>query len=925
MSAEVERFGTPDLSRPLAGLAVYTMYRGEPQQLLQWCNFHLNAGVSKLYVLLDCPDEALVSALPVDPRVHWEVMTQQAWDSFYPRGSQNVEAKQVGGFRWLARRAAAEGQGYLALVDADELISLYEPFTSIADGFPDAPAITLPVREMWYAETDVTTEPFAATLAVRKSSARRVNWSRAFGWRAQFLRNGLLGHDAGKSIYRLPIMANDITVHQPRKGPSATMTEELPATCGGILHFDCGSLGTWNAKWRARLNGGTVAAGLGPQRQAQQRLFSHELRQTPQNQAMFFRKFFSLDDEAQSLLQSHGLLEHVDDVGAMITGPLPLSSRPDDSTDTELVRLPSPAARTTFQFALVCDKRFVKPTFATMTSVLAHMGDKGSVRFVVLGDGLGAEDVLHLRSLERAAFDVQVLVHDITADLDRDVGTEDTKRATFGRIYLIDYLPEQRTVYLDGDVLATRDVGELFELNLGTACLAGVPDSAALRLVANPEGVPIQQRSRLIGITDNDPLEYLNGGVLILDLDNPDFRALALQSRSLVVMQGRALKQRDQDAMNIAFAGRKYRLESKFNYMTQFYTSDRCLDGDLVQRKYDAADASLIHFSGKIKPWETPQEEFYNGLYRRLVSDAEERVGVSCKFYFSRPGPQPRHDWTVDQWVEALESSPGRPALARPVADIAVVDLCDTGAYLRMSSAMYEFALAENLRLVASAQGRTLFTVPLDRLGHQEVHLSERLGPGVRRLSFNLPAALASCGGVARQLEMVLTHPTNDPHVGFVRSLGVFDILAAGSSATPDLLKEVRVDGGLETLEDGSLSGWYRPLVMRSGEVISLYIDGELAAVKSPSLHRSEPPNDDRVRGFKFNISHLFRARHAGEGELSVRITGANIPLHGSPLNVNDLDFRLRYDVGRDAWVESRGEPERRSLLERLRRRMMKE
>ena len=132
----------------------------------------------------------------------------------------------------------------------------------------------------------------------------------------------------------------------------------------------------------------------------------------------------------------------------------------------------------------------MKPTFATMSSTLSHMGELGSVRFVVLGDRLRVEDAMRLKELEHTRYDVEVVVHDITSDLDRDVGTKDLKRATFGRIYFVDYLPEQRTVYLDGDVLATRPFPELFEIDLGTAALAGVTDSSALRMVANPSGFP---------------------------------------------------------------------------------------------------------------------------------------------------------------------------------------------------------------------------------------------------------------------------------------------------------------------------------------------------------------------------------------------------------------------------------------------------
>ena len=55
MSKVVGPTSIPNLSEPLAGLAVATMFRGEPTQLLQWCNFHLNAGADQLYVVLDRP------------------------------------------------------------------------------------------------------------------------------------------------------------------------------------------------------------------------------------------------------------------------------------------------------------------------------------------------------------------------------------------------------------------------------------------------------------------------------------------------------------------------------------------------------------------------------------------------------------------------------------------------------------------------------------------------------------------------------------------------------------------------------------------------------------------------------------------------------------------------------------------------------
>lgn len=909
-----------DASKPLAGLAIYTMFRGAAMQLVQWCNFHLNAGADKLYVALDAPDEELVSWLPTSSRIHWEVIDEPAWSTHYPADSRNVERKQVDGFRWMARMAAREGHTYLAFVDADELIALSEPFVDMAARFSDTLALILPVREMWYSVGDDTDEPFAATLAVPKSSARRVNWSRAFGWRAQFLRNGLLGHDAGKTIYRLPLNAGSISVHRPVSGTLVARSAQVPNSSGQLLHYDCGSVATWNAKWSSRLTGGTVATGLGPQRRAQQRLFAHALRQPPGDQEAFFREFYSLDSDARTILDHGGLLERID-LRGMLSGPLPSDRVPNQSADANLARLPALDERVDFQFALVCDQRFVKPTFATMASVLLQIGHKGSVRFVILGDGLTPADGARLRSLEHTPFDVRVLVHDITTDLDQDVGLDDPKRATFGRVYLIDYLPPQRTVYLDGDVLATRDFSELFDLDLDTACLAGVPDSAALRLLADPTRLPIQQRNRLMGLTGGHPVEYLNGGVLIFDLDNPDFRALALAARALVVAYGRTLKQRDQDALNIAFTGRKYRLDSKYNYMTQFYVSDRCIDGDLVQLKYDAADASLIHFSGKVKPWESPEEEFYNGLYRRLVSNAEERLDVSCDFYFSRRTSPARRDWTAEQWTEALAARPTRPRAPELSADIALLDLCDDGAYLSLSTAMYEHALRAGLEMAGHAHGQQLFSLPLAHTGSCRMDLSSRVAHGVRKLSFDLSAAVAPVGGFAQGLEVVVTSPRSRGQGGFYRSLGVVDVVAAGDSATPDLLELLGVDGALEAVTDGWLTGWYRTKTRDSDETISLYVDSELVALRPAEVRRKDLAADGRTRGFRFNVANLLRLGYGnGPNLISVRVSGTNVPLRGSPVSVPGHD--LRYDPGLGTWVKV-ARP-REKPFRRVRRRLQK-
>ena len=431
-------------------------------------------------------------------------------------------------------------------------------------------------------------------------------------------------------------------------------------------------------------------------------------------------------------------------------------------------------------------------------------------------------------------------------------------------------------------------------------------DSSALRMVANPSGVPLQQRNRLTGITGGHPLEYLNGGVLVFDLDNPDFRELALRARALVVLQGHTLQQRDQDALNLAFAGRTHRLPSTYNYMTQFYVSERTLDGDLIQRKYDNADAVLVHFSGKVKPWIDVSDEFYNGLYRRLVSDAEEKLGVSCDFYFSRPRRAAGADWPVERWVEVLGTPAERlpPELAQK-DDIALVDLCDRGIYLTLSTTMYELARATGLRLTATSQGRNLLDLPLAGVSSPLLHLSERVAPGVRFVPVDLREALAGAGGMTRNVELVVTSPRLDEQEGFTRSLGVMDVLAAGPAATERLLEQVGIEGELTSVSGGWLTGWLRPRSQGGTEAVSLFIDGELAARRVVYERAQGSRAGQGTYPFKFFAANLSRLGYGHGGEISVRLSGTNVPLRGGLLPVADVRRSMRYDARLDQWVRA--------------------
>lgn len=890
------------VDKHLDTLAIYTMFAGHAAQIVRWCNYHLSHGAAHLYVLLDCPDDALRGALPSDPRISWLPVHRGDWARAYGQRALNVERKQTDGFRWAARLARRDGHAHLAFVDADELIQLSAPWSEIAEAVGDqTPALGLPVREMWREGSEPLDDPFAARLALRPAEEERIAWPKLMGWRSQLLRRGLLGHRTGKTIYALPLRAGELTVHGPKSGNLRDGALMLDDEDGRILHFDHGSFVTWQAKWAARAAGRVVATGMSAKRRLQMHLFTAEMGRPEAEQRRFFSHFFSLPPRAAETLTAAGLLDEID-LGGATEGPLATPA----AAETVAPVTAAPARdRADFQFAFVTDENFAGATFATQLSVLSKIGHLGRTRMVVLGDGLSDEAVAKFKSLELAEVDVEVICRDITEDLDRDIGRGDPKRATFGRIYLIDYLPPQRTIYMDGDILATRDFSELFTLDLEGACLAGVSDSAALRALHDPNNVPPEQLTRLQGITHGSGglEQYINGGVLIMDLDNPDYHRLALEARNLVMNYASALKQRDQDAMNIAFAGRKMLLPARYNYMTQYYLSNWCVADPLRARKYAEIDASLIHYSGKRKPWVEAEPEFYNGLYRKMVIEAERQMGLSCDFFFSarpefRPGSVGRR-----RMAALLRTEPPAEAARRAGPALEVLDVAGDGLYLHVPEPLLPREGAPRRWLVGLAGERVLFREELAGLRDPFVPLVVPTQRAVYHLAFDLNEILDDEGGRVRDVDIILeAEPGENEQPGerFVRHVSSHPLIASDEDRDV-ALRRSRFDGVIDGVSQGHIAGWARAGDHRDVP-LSIHVEGRFAGRFVPDQVRGDLP--DGGPGFRISVAAMQRFTSPRNAlNLSVRIAGTNLVLRRAPVRVTSTGD-LRWDVDRDAWIE---------------------
>ncbi len=155
-------------------------------------------------------------------------------------------------------------------------------------------------------------------------------------------------------------------------------------------------------------------------------------------------------------------------------------------------------------------------------------------------------------------------------------------KSPYARFFIPEYLSDaSRCIYLDTDLIVCSDLNILQTLDLQGKSSACVVDGG----IATPE----QQERLRTKLKLQNPQQYFNSGVMVIDLDA--WRRRQIQAKALNIANDNydLLDQMDQDALNMVLAGDWLILDPKWN------TS---------KGKADATFSDgIIHFLGKVKPW----------------------------------------------------------------------------------------------------------------------------------------------------------------------------------------------------------------------------------------------------------------------------------------------------------------------------------
>lgn len=254
-------------------------------------------------------------------------------------------------------------------------------------------------------------------------------------------------------------------------------------------------------------------------------------------------------------------------------------------------------------FHIVCstDTNYIMPTGVMMRSVSMNNSNEAIVFHVIMDESVTDSQ---RQALERVVEDCDLhhvvfhLVDGKFFDEFPQLGTTKAyiTKATYYRLLFTDIFGAEihKLLYLDGDMIITGSLRELWETDLDGYAVGAVTDMA--------EGIHDYHR---LGYPAS--LGYFNAGMLLVNLDYWREHKAKDLFMDIIRHHPERIKDHDQDVMNIVFCRSKKMLPMRYNCQSGFMFKPERMALDYAKYANDIADAigrhTIIHYTVIPKPW----------------------------------------------------------------------------------------------------------------------------------------------------------------------------------------------------------------------------------------------------------------------------------------------------------------------------------
>ena len=299
--------------------------------------------------------------------------------------------------------------------------------------------------------------------------------------------------------------------------------------------------------------------------------------------------------------------------------------------------------------AITADDRYADMVFVWAYSVAKHSNKNRRYNIYVVTDHFSNDNLNKLRQCI-IAFDNCYVYSKNVEPLLNNIPCDQTwsKESViyYATLFLPIALPElHRCIYMDVDMIALKDLGELYDTDMGSFCLGAV----SIYSTSGLQYFAVLNYYRSVIGCDN-PEEYFSNGVMLLDFDRIRNEELLDFDRVIDAVAKKNLLYADQDAINILMRGKVFYLDPKWNVGTV-----RSYDG--VDEKYSNAsnDPYVIHFNGPQKPT-TSQSVKYFEKYWEIAREMDCYEDLLANYQRANHALRSKIGGFKNNWIRKLKN-----------------------------------------------------------------------------------------------------------------------------------------------------------------------------------------------------------------------------------------------------------------------------
>ena len=293
-------------------------------------------------------------------------------------------------------------------------------------------------------------------------------------------------------------------------------------------------------------------------------------------------------------------------------------------------------------FVFCTDKNYLKGYDVLMLSILRFAPPSAveTLRFHVLGDDLDDADKRLLEGIAARRENTEVAFYEPARVLSAETAEQIDEtlqntpshgylaKSAYYRILAADLLPQdvRRALYLDGDIVCTGSLADLFATDLKGCPVGMCLDTATSSIYSyNRLGYPPHEG-------------YFNSGVILFDLDAWRRENLTQCMLDYLSLNAKKLLVLDQDLINACLHGRVAHLDFSFNVRTSYFNVFYWIKEE--ENNYYAHDKQflpksgwpallaackaprLVHFAWVTKPWHRECDNPFTPVWRYFCSQS---------------------------------------------------------------------------------------------------------------------------------------------------------------------------------------------------------------------------------------------------------------------------------------------------------------